>query len=179
MTTETGEFAEREQTRQDKAAEADALAAGIREGEDETPAEKAELLDQLTASDLVASDDTLRNLATKAFPSGNFDEEQFIENRHFLYVIKERAHAARPHEEQLVTGIDREWAHDDPDAGLEAPDKRDLVIDETYKQGVAARLTKGKDGSLLASALQSIKESVLRRGDGQESSGGILGKLRR
>lgn len=179
MATDNGELESRERIRQDEAAAADALAAGIREGDEETPAEKAELLEQLTASDLVASDDSLRNLASKAFPSGNFDEEQFIENRHFLYVIKERAHAARPHEEQLVTGIDREWAHDDPDAGLEAPDKRDLVLDETYKQGVAARLTKGKDGSLLASALQSIKESVLRRGDREDSSGGILGKLRR
>jgi len=177
MATKNGEFAER----QDEAAAADALVNGVnRQEPDEDDADRAELLDQLTDNDLAAADDALQNLTTKDIPTANFSDEEAEEFRHYLDVVLERKRVAQPHEGQLVTGIIREWAHDDPDAGLKVPSKRDKLLDETHKQGVAARITKGKNGSLIGLALRSIRESVLRRRGGDSSGGGgLLGKLKR
>lgn len=165
---------------QRRAEESDAMVSGLRNGpREDTVEEKTELLEQLTEDDLQTTNDTLANLSTKDIPSANFSEEEANEFRHFLDVALERKHAAYPHEGQIVTGPLREWVHDDRSAGLRPVSKQDLLIDETHKQGVAARITKGKDGSLLRQALQSIRQSVLRRDDTGESGGGILGKLRR
>jgi len=180
MAASNGELADQERARQDEVAAADALANGVRQPEEDDDADKTELLEQLTDDDLVAADDTLQNLATKDIPSANFSEEEALENRHYLDVVLERKFAAYPHEGQEVTGIVREWAHDDPDAGREPLSKQDLLADETFKQGVAVRITKGKNGSLLGLALRSIRESVLRRDSDESSSGGgLLGRLKR
>jgi hypothetical protein len=178
MAAKNGEHSKRQQ----EAASAQVLANGVQgaEAADDDDAEKTELLEQLTDDDLVAADDTLQNLVTKDIPSANFSDEEAVEFRHYLDVVLERKKAAQPHEGQEVVGIVREWAHDDPEAGMEPVSKEDLLTDETYKQGVAARITKGKNGSLLGLALRSIRESVLRR-DGSSSSegGGLIGKLKR
>jgi hypothetical protein len=157
----------------------EAALQGLSPDPQEEKQDTSELIEQLTDSDLVAADGTLKNLATKDIPSANFSEEEAEEFRHYLDVVLERKRAAYPHEGQLMTGILREWAHDDPDAGLEPVDKHDLLADETYKQGVAARITKGKRGSLIGLALRSIRESVVRRGGNDDKGSGILGKLKR
>lgn len=168
--------------RQERAEDTKALIAGLqqpRKGEEETAQDKSELIEQLTEDDLVASDQALQNLTTKDIPSANFSEEEAHEFRHYLDAMLERKRAAHPHEGQDVVGVLREWVHDDPSAGMRPVTKEDQLIDETFKQGVAARITKGKDGSLIGLALRSIKESVLRRDGDRSSGGGILGKLRR
>jgi hypothetical protein len=165
---------------QQEAAEQDALLNGLNQAaQPERPEEekhKVEMLEQLTESDLVASDDALQNLTSKDIPSANFSEAESHEMRHYLDVVAERKRAAKPHDDQLMTGILREWAHDDPSAGTESVDREDLLIDDTFRQGIMARISKGKEGSLLGLALRSINESVLRRGD--SSDGGLIGKLR-
>jgi hypothetical protein len=181
MASKNGDLASAERTRQDEAAAAKALANGVRGGQDGEETDKTELLEQLTDDDLTTTDDALQNLKTKDIPSANFSDEEALEHRHYLDVVHERMLAAKPHEGQEVVGIIREWAHDDPSAGLEPPSKRDLLVDETARQGVAARVSKGKNGTLIGLALRSIRESVLRR-DGStagSSGGGILGRLRK
>lgn len=167
-----------ERERHDEAAQTQALLQGLQPDPEAEREDKAELIKQLTDSDLVAADESLQNLATKDIPSANFSEAEAEEFRHYLDVMLERKRAAHPHEGQVVTEILREWVHDDPDAGLEPVDKHDLLADETYKQGVAARITKGKKGSLIGLALRSIRESVVRRGTTEKEGGGILSKLR-
>lgn len=169
---------EAEEQRQEAVADTEAMVRGL-DPQEQDDVEKTKLLEQLTDDDLVAADDTLQNLTTKDIPSANFSDEEAVEFRHYLDVVLERKRAAYPHEGQVMTGIVREWAHDDIDAGLEPISKQDLLTDETFKQGVAARITKGKGGSLIGLALRSIRESVLRRGDRRESGGGILGRLKR
>lgn len=141
--------------------------------------EKTELIEQLTESDLVAADATLQNLETKDIPSANFDDAEAQEFRHYLDVVLERKRAAYPHEGQVVTGVLREWQHDDDTAGLEPVDKHDLLADETFKQGVAARITKGKKGSLIGLALRSVQERVSRIGGQSDDSSGILGRFKK
>jgi hypothetical protein len=171
-----------EEARQRRAEESQAVVAGLQQPERESPAEKSELISKLTEDDLQTpgqtDDPLLRNLATKDIPSANFSEEEAWEFRHYLDVVLERKRAAYPHENQDVTGVLREWVHDDPEAGLQPVTKQDLLTDETFKQGIAARVTKGKQGTLLGLSLRSIKESVVRRDSSEEKRGGILGKLR-
>jgi len=155
-----------------------AVLSGLNQPDENDDRDRAELLDQLTDSDLVAADATLQNLASKDIPSANFSEAEAQEFRHYLDVAIERKRAAHPHPDQDVTGILREVVHDDPEAGLDPVDPRDRLLDDTFRQGVAARMTKGKEGNLLGLALRSIKESVLRRGEQQSSGGGILGRFR-
>lgn len=167
------------QDRQQRAEESDAMVSGLRQGREDTLEEKTELIEQLTDDDLGAADATLQNLTTKDIPSANFSEAEAHEFRHYLEVVLERKKAAHPHEGQDVTGELREWVHDDQEAGLEPVSKNDLITDNTFVQAVAARITKGKEGKLLDSALRSIRESVLRRDSEDSSGGGILGKVRR
>jgi hypothetical protein len=168
------------QEQQEAAAEQDALLTGLNNAaQPDRPQDnqnKVQMLEQLTDSDLVASDDALQNLTSKDIPSANFSEAESHEMRHYLDVVAERKRAAKPHDDQLMTGILREWAHDDPNAGTESVDREDLLVDDTFRQGIMARISKGKEGSLLGLALRSINESVLRKGD--SDSGGVLGKLR-
>lgn len=166
---------------QERAEDRQALLTGLQQpgAQEETPADKTELIEQLTESDLVATDGTLQNLLTKDIPSANFSEEEAHEFRHYLDVVLERKRAAHPHEGQDVVGVLREWVHDDPSAGLDPVDRGDLLMDETMKQGVAARITKGKQGSLIGLALRSVRESVLRRDGSSSSGGGLLGRIRR
>lgn len=145
----------------------------------EEPDDTSELVEQFTDSDIETFSDALDNLQSDEFPTANFSEEQFEENRHYMEVIQERVRAAMPHENQDVTGILREWAHDDPDAGLEQPSREDLLKDETGKQAMIARSTKGKDGSLLKWVLRQIRESVVRRDGEQGGGGGLLGRFRK
>jgi len=164
--------------RQRRNEESQAMLSGLN-GIEDTPKDQAELLEQLADDDLVASDETLQNLTTKDIPTANFSEEEAHEFRHYIDVVLERKQAAYPHEGQDVTGILREWAHDDPEAGLDPVSKQDRLTDETFKQGIAARTTKGKEGSLITLALRSITESVVRRRGDNNSGGGILGRLRK
>lgn len=169
---------------QEAAAEQEALLNGLTDaaqaGGAREKKHKVEMLDQLTEADLDASDETLRNLLTKDIPAGNLSEQEAHELRHYLDVMYERHQFAKPHDDQLMTGMLREWAKDDKHAGQhEPPTREDKILDDTYRQGIAARISKGKEGSLLGLALRSINESVLRRGDDSDDSGGLLGKLRR
>jgi hypothetical protein len=165
---------------QQEAAEQDALLSGLNQAaQPERPQDnqnKVQMLEQLTDSDLVASDDALENLKSKDIPSANFSDAEAHEMRHYLDVVSERKRAAKPHSSQRLTGVLQEWAHDDQMAAQEKTSREDLLVDDTFRQGVAARITKGKDGSLLGLALRSINESVLRKGD--SDSGGLLGKIK-
>jgi len=165
---------------QQEAAEQDALLNGLNQAaQPQRPEEekhKVEMLEQLTESDLDASDETLNNLLTKAFPSGNLSEAEAHELRHYLDVVYERHQFAKPNDHQRLVGVSQEWAHDDNSAAQQQPNRTDRIIDDTFRQGVMARISKGKEGSLLGLALRSINESVLRKGD--SDSGGLIGKLK-
>lgn len=154
-----------------------ALLAGLQQPETDTPADKSSLIDQLTSNDIEASSDELANLVTKDFPSGNLSEEEAWEFRHWLDVVLDRYRSSYPHKDSDVTGVLREVVHDDPTAGLQPKSDADIIQDETFKQAVAARLTKGRQGRLLGLTLPSVKESVLRHADDDESSGGLIGKM--
>jgi len=166
-----------ERTKQAEEADATRQNLGMPMQPGEEPKDKSELVEQLTDDDLVTSDDSLENVKSKAFPSGNFSEEEAQENRHWLDVILIRKKVAYPHPGQDVTGILREWVHDDPEAGLSPVSKEDRLTDETFKQASAARITKGKEGSLITLVLRQIRESVVRRG-GESGGGGLLGRFR-
>lgn len=167
-----------DQIKEKEKADATAQNLGMPMQPGEEPRDKSELVEQLTDDDLVTSDESLENVKSKAFPSGNFGEAEAQENRHWLDVILIRKKVANPHPGQDVTGILREWVHDDPEAGLSPVSKQDRLTDETFKQASAARMTKGKEGSLITLVLRQIRESVVRRGD-DDSGGGLLGRFRR
>jgi len=170
-------FEERAETEEETHATKQNLGMPTQPGEE--PEDTTELLEQFTDSDIETGSAAFDNLQSKEFPTAQFSEEQFAENRHYMEVIQERVRAALPHENQDVTGILREWAHDDPDAGLEQPSREDLLMDETGKQAIIARSTKGKDGSLLKWVLRQIRESVVRRDGDKKGGGGLLGRFRK
>ena len=147
----------------------------------ETPAEKTDLLKELSESDLIdrVDDPALQNLATKDIPTGNFDEGETAEFRAYVDVALLHKRARHPHEDQDVTGALRKWVHDDPDAGLDPVDKRDRQRDETFGRAVKARVTKGKNGSLVRRVLSSIRHSIMQRETGGDDDGGrILDRIR-
>jgi hypothetical protein len=67
--------------------------------------------------------------------------------------------------------------HDDPSANRQPVDSKSKLVDETFKQGIAARITKGKQGTLIGQALRSIRESRVHR-EADAGGGGLLGKIR-
>lgn len=154
--------------------------AGLQGPAEESPAEKTDLLQELSESDLLdgVDDPALRNLATKDIPTGNFNEAETAEFRAYVDVALLHKRARHPSEDQDVTGTLREWVHDDPTAGLDPVDKRDRQRDETFGRAVKARVTKGKGGSLVRRVLSSIRHSIMQRESGDDDDGGrILERL--
>lgn len=155
--------------------------AGMRMPDEDTARDKTELLEELSESDLLAEidDPALRNLATKDIPTSNFDEGQVMEFSAYVDVALLKKRARHPHEGQDVTGILREWVHDDPNAGLDPIDKGDLLSDETFARAVKARVLKGKNAGLMRTVLSSIRHSVVERtGPDDDGGGRILSRLR-
>jgi len=170
-------MAEDDQTRA-AAEDSRALLQGLQMPDDQSAAQKAQLIQQLTdADDLNASDDSLDNLLTTDIPSANFGDAESLEFRHYLDVILERKRAAYPHDKQIVIGALRAFVHDDPSANRQPVDSKSKLVDETFKQGIAARITKGKQGTLIGQALRSIRESRVHR-EADAGGGGLLGKIR-
>ncbi len=168
---------------QQEAAEQEALLNGLTDAAQADDVRekkhKLEMLNQLTEADLDASDEALRNLLTSDIPSGNLSEQEAHELRHYLDVMYERHQFQKPHDGQRMVGIHARWAKDDEHAGQhEPPTREDKILDDTFRQGIMARISKGREGTLIGLALRSINESVLRRGDDSDE-GGLLGKLRR
>jgi hypothetical protein len=155
--------------------------AGMQMPEEDTPRDKTELLEELSESDLLdeINDPALRNLATKDIPTSNFDDGQVAEFSAYVDVALLKKRARHPHEGQDVTGVLREWVHDDPHAGLDPIDKGDLLSDETFARAIKARVLKGKNAGLMRTVLSSIRHSVVERKGGDDDSGGrILSRLR-
>lgn len=154
--------------------------AGLQVPEEDTPRDKTELLEELSESDLKdrIDDPALYNLLTKDIPTSNFDEAQVAEFEGYVDValLKKRSHY--PHENQDVTGILREWVHDDPNAGLTPIDKGDLLSDETFARAVKARVHKGKNAGLIRTVLSSIRHVLTERRGDDDSGGRILSRLR-
>lgn len=165
---------------QQRQEESRAILQGLQGPDEHNPHDKAQLIEELTRSDLTApnGDAALANLITKDIPSANFSEEESTEFRGYVDVAILKKRARHPHEGQDVTGVLREWVHDDPNAGLQPIDKGDLLGDETFGQAVKARVSKGRQGTLLRTTLASIKESVVRREGSSEGSGRILSRIR-
>jgi len=138
--------------------------------------DKAELLEQLSESDLKdgIDDPAIRNLLTTDIPTSNFDEADVQEFRGFVDAALIKKRAAYPHENQDVTGVLREYVHNDPNAGLEPINKQALHDDEAVAQAIKARILKAKNGSLVRRILSSIKHSVLRRENSNDTGGGRL-----
>lgn len=168
--------------KQDRAVDSKAQLAGLQAApQEETPENQAQLLEELTCHDIDApnGDKALANLLTKDIPSANFSGEEAQEFRAYVDVALMKKRARHPHEGQIVTGVLREWVHDDPDAGLEHIDRGDLLADETFGQVVKSRVSKGRDGTLLRTVLSSIRQSIVRREDGGNDGGGrILSRLK-
>ncbi|UIP01742.1 hypothetical protein Hbl1158_16945 (plasmid) [Halobaculum sp. CBA1158] len=141
---------------------------------------QTELIQELSESDLreEVDDQAFRNLLTKDIPTSNFDEEQISEFRAYGDVALMKKKARYPHPGQDVTGVLREWAHDDPNAGLRPQDRGDLAQYETLTQSYKARVMKGKDGALVRSVLSSIRHSIVDRAGGSDSGGRLLSRIR-
>lgn len=168
---------------QERAVDSKAQLAGLQAAtQDETPENQAQLLEELTWADIEPpnGDEALANLLTKDIPSANFSGEEAQEFRAFVDVALMKKRARHPHEGQIVTGVLREWVHDDPDAGLDHIGRGDLLADETFGQSVKARVSKGREGTLLRTVLSSIRQSIVRREGGSGDSGGgrILSRLK-
>lgn len=168
------------ETQRARQEEGQAALQGLQMPGEDTPGDKTELLEELSESDLLdtVDDPALRNLATKDIPTANFDEAEEAEFRAYMDVALLKKRARHPHEGQDVTGVLREYVHDDPAAGLEPIDKGDLLGDETFAQAMKARVSKGKQGSLMRTVLSSIRHSVVRRESGSQDGGRLLSKLR-
>lgn len=160
--------------------ESNAALQQLSEGEMETTRDKVELLSELAESDLVEDidDQALKHLGTKDIPTANFDEAGEAEFRAYMDVALMKKRARYPHEGQDVTGVLREFVHDDPNAGMEPIDKGDLLSDETYAQAMKARVTKGRNGSLVRAILSSIKHSIVSRDSSDDDGGRLLGRIR-
>jgi len=155
--------------------------AGLQGPEQDTAADKTDLLQELSESDLLDSvdDPALRNLLTKDIPTSNFDEAEAAEFKAYVDIVLLKKEARLPHENQDVTGVLREWVHDDPAAGRAPVDKADVHEDEALGQAIKARVAKAKGGSLVRRVLSSIRHSIMQRESGDDDNGGrILDRLR-
>jgi len=142
--------------------------------------DQTELIQELSQSDLLQQTDdrALQNFLSKDIPTSNFSEEELAEFRAEVDIVLMKKRARYPHENQDVTGVLREWVHDDPSAGLNPQDKGDFLADQTLGQTIKARINKGKDGSLVRTVLSSIKHSIVDRGTGGDSGGRLLSRIR-
>lgn len=177
MVLSNGKSREKEiQEQQNRQEASRAALQGLQGGGAENPLGKTQLLEELSESDILdeVDDQALRNLATKDIPTSNFDEASEAEFRAFMDVALMMKRARHPHEGQAVTGVLREFVHDDPDAGLEPIDRGDLLSDETFAQAMKARVRKGRDGSLVRTVLSSIRHSVVTRESGDKDGGRLL-----
>jgi len=156
---------------QRRAEETKTALTGLQQREQDDPRDKTELLEELSKSDLKdeIDDKALRFLASKDIPTSNMSEEDVQEFKNYLDVLLMRKRAHYPDENQALTGVLREVAHDDPDAGLQPIDKGDLLADEAFAQSMKARVLKAKNGGLISKVLSSIRVSKVSRG---EDSGG-------
>lgn len=141
---------------------------------------QTELIRELSESDLrdEIDDPAFRNLLSKDIPTSNFSEEDSAEFRAYADVALMKKKARYPHEKQDVTGVLREFVHDDPNAGLKPQDKGDLAKYETLAQAYKARVNKGKEGSLVRSVLSSIRHSIVDRAGGSDDGGRLLSRIR-
>lgn len=174
---ENGEDPSERQRRQE---EINAGQTGLKMPEEDDARDKTELLEELSESDLKEEldDEALRFLATKDIPTSNMSEEDVAEFRNYMDVVLMKKRARYPDEDQDITGILREYVHDDPSAGLQPIDKGDLLADEAFAQSMKARVLKAKDGSLLRTVLSSIRVSQVHRPGSDDSSGRLLSRIR-
>lgn len=165
---------------QQRAEETKAALTGLQAPDTEDPAEKADLLEELSKSDLLAEidDEAFRMLASKDIPTSNFDDEDVAEFRNYMDVVRLKKRSRYPHEGQDITGVLREVVHDDPNAGLDPTDRGDLLADEAFMQTLKARVLKARNGSLVQKVLSSMNVSTVRRENSDDGGGRLLSKIR-
>lgn len=120
--------------------------------------------------------DELEWINSKSASTANLDSEDVRSKEWVLEYMQVLARLEHPPEYGL-TGHVRAWAYDDKEEYKKPLKPSDLVDIEGYTEIGKESSTRSKEGWGVETATRDTKESIVR-GKDNESSGGILGRLR-
>jgi len=122
-------------------------------------------------------DPVMGQLVSKLTSTANLSKEDVRSNkwvREYILVL----YLCQYPTDEGMSGSWRGWAHSDRDAAREALDPEKRMMLEAFVSNSKLALSRSEDFKAVEEATRNVSESVVRDGSGNESSGGILGKLR-
>lgn len=169
------EMAENEQKRRIQAQQLAEPADEMREGE---TAEILRYLSQIDDLPIGKEDKVLGQLVSKLTSTANLSAEQVRSNEWVFEYILILYLASKPTKDG-VHSSDRAWSHDDVDAYRDPLDAEDRLMIESFVSNSKLALTRSEDMAVVKEGTRTVKESIVNdEGNGGDSSGGILGRLR-
>jgi len=143
--------------------------------------EAAEILHTLSNIDDLPiepkDDPVMGQLVSKLTSTANLSKEDVRSNkwiREYLLVL----YLCQFPTDEGMSGSWRGWSHGDRDAAREALDPQKRMMLEAFVSNSKLALSRSEDFKAVEESTRNVSESVVRDGSGNESSGGILGKLR-
>lgn len=122
-------------------------------------------------------DPVMGQLVSKLTSTANLSKEDVRSNkwvREYILVL----YLCQYPTDEGMSGSWRGWAHGDRDSAREALDPEKRMMLEAFVSNSKLALSRSEDFKAVEEATRNVSESVVRDGSGNESSGGILGKLR-
>ena len=153
--------------------------AGLSQAE-QTPKDRARLLETVIESELDATDGALSNLRAKDFPLSNFDEEvDTVEFKWMQEILDMFVKARYPHPGSGLQGLARAWAAGDTSERRQALGLDELAKDESFKLGTYSRAKRGEGMAQQETSAKQVTEThAVRENAGSGGSGGLLGRWR-
>lgn len=143
--------------------------------------EAAEILHALSNIDDLPvefnDDPVMGQLISKLASTANLSKEDVRSNkwvREYLLVL----YLCQYPTEEGMSDSWRGWAHGDRDAARDALDPEKRMMLEAFVTNSKLALSRSEDFKAVEEATRNVSESVVKDGSGNESSGGILGRLR-
>lgn len=157
------------------------MGAAMKEGFAEHREVKSELMQLIGENEQLSglsdsSKDLLRNLLSKHFPLGNYNEKQVHELKWRFWGVYEMFLAMHPAPDSVIQGKVRAFVHDDPDAQLRPLGQQErLAVFQVFTKAWA-KLTPGEDMKQQEIFATVRSESYVQRGD-TDDGGGIIGRF--
>jgi hypothetical protein len=137
------------------------------------------LLTFLTESDLQeGTKDLLRNYASKSFILGYLTADEVTELKWDLRISHEQYLAAHPDAKCEVVGEDRAYINADPSDNLKPLSGSEKLVLASFFQAIWTNITRARDMKQQEIMKTQIARTETERKDGDDGSGGLLGRFR-
>jgi len=145
--------------------------------DDGTAAEALRYISEIDDLPIDEDDEVMGQLISKLTSTANLTAEQVRSNewvREYLLIL----YLARRPRKDGVHGGWRAWSHDDPDADVEPMEPAERAKLETFVETSKLGLTRSEDMESIKEVMRNRTESFVHDDAEDESSGGILGRLK-